>query len=210
MDRTKRNKKLRLLLKCMNKERKKQSKKIDILCNDLIASHRKFIQKLSVIGFKADFYGSIIGISDLNNLLYTAEKAIKNKIPEANTAFFLRKEEKFELHMPESEETDTNERHRLESLFTAELVDHICKANKICTEEDMFIIGIQKDPNQLKDISAITIPLRQFGMSIGFIFIYRPKQKKITPDEISHISAIGPGLSQAIQSCQMSCNITGK
>ena len=66
MDSKQRKKRLRLLIGKLNKERKKQAKKIDILCNDLIAAQRDFIKRLSTISFTADFCESIIGVSDLN------------------------------------------------------------------------------------------------------------------------------------------------
>ena len=48
-----RHQRLRLLLKKLNKDRKKQAKKTDILCNDLIGAQRGFIRKLRSISFSA-------------------------------------------------------------------------------------------------------------------------------------------------------------
>jgi len=78
-----RHKRLRLLIGKLNKERKKQAKKIDILCKDFIAAQRDFIKRLNTISFTADFYESIIGTGDLNMLLYTASTLIKEKIADA-------------------------------------------------------------------------------------------------------------------------------
>ena len=64
MSQTQRNTKLRLLFKKLNKERKRQAEKIDILCNDLIAAHRVFIKKLDAVGTTAQFYKSILGSRD--------------------------------------------------------------------------------------------------------------------------------------------------
>lgn len=89
MDHT-RQEKMRLLISKLNKERKKQAKKIDILCNDFIAAQRDFIKGLKTISFIANFYESIIGITDLNSLLYTAVKLIKAEYADANVTFFLR------------------------------------------------------------------------------------------------------------------------
>ena len=81
VDDKQRHKRLRLLIKKLNKKRKKQAKKIDILCNDFIAAQKDFIKSLKTISFIANFYESIIGITDLNSLLHTAVKLIKEKTP---------------------------------------------------------------------------------------------------------------------------------
>ena len=193
---------LRLLIGKLNKERKKQAKKIDILCNDLIAAHRDFIKRLNTISFTANLYESIVGTTDLGSLLYTACKLIKDEIPDASVAFFLRQAESFELHMFESDQPITLEKQRLENCFSPELVDNICKSNKICTLDDMFAMGLQGNPTCLNKISAVTIPLGQLGPSPGFILIYRSSKNRLTAEELNNISAITPGLSQAIQSCQ--------
>ena len=194
---------MHLLIKKLNKERKKQAKKIDILCNDLIAAQREFIKRLGTISFTANFYEAIVGISELSTLVLTAGKLIKNESPDSNVAFFLRQAENFELHMFESEKPITLEKQDLENCFTAELVSNICKSNKICTLDDMFAMGLQGKLTALNKISAVTIPLGELGSSLGFILIYRSSQNKLTSDELNNITAIAPGLSRAIQSCQV-------
>ena len=225
MDHKQRHKRLRLLVSKVNKARKVQSKKIDILCNDIIASQRDFIKRLNTIGFTANFYESIVGATDLNSLLHTAGKLIKNEIPDANIAFFLRplrhspaspkhlaaasvsearRADNFELHLFESNQPITLEKQQLENCFTAELVDDICKSNKLCTLDDLFAIGLQGNLSVLNKTSVVTVPLGQLGTSVGFVLIYRGQsQNKLTAAELTNISAIAPGLSRAIQSCQV-------
>lgn len=89
MDQKQRHRRLRLLVGKLNKERRKQAKKIDILCNDFISAHRDFIERLKTINFTANFYEAIVGTTDLRGLLYTAGKLIKDEIPESNVAFFV-------------------------------------------------------------------------------------------------------------------------
>ena len=203
MDHKQRHRRFRLLVSKLNKERKKQAKKIDILCNDLIAAQRDFIKKLNTISFTANFYEAIVGTSDLNNLILIASKFIKNEIPNANVAFFLRQADNLELHMFESDQPITLDKQHLENCFTPELMDNICKSNKICTLDDMFAMGLQGNLVKLNKISAVTIPLGKPGQSLGFILIYRSSEKKLTPDELNNIAAITSGLSRAIASCQV-------
>ncbi len=203
MDDKQRHRRLRLLIKKLNKDRKKQNQKIDILCNDLIAAQRNFIKRLSVISFVANFYESIIGTTDLNKLLYTAVEFIKAENEDANVTFFLRQEESFELHMFESGRPIAVAKHYSENCFSQELIDSISKSNKVCTIDDMFAMGLHGNLNELNKISAVTIPLGLLGSSLGFILVYCSSENKLTTDEIGRISAAISGLSRAITSCQI-------
>jgi hypothetical protein len=198
-----RYKRLRLLIGKLNKERKRQAQKIDILCNDLIAAQRDFIKKLGTISYTANFYKAIVGATDLNNLLCTASKLIKDEIPDANVAFFLREQDNFDVHMFEIEQAINLEKQRIENCFSRELVSNVCKANRICTLEDMFAMGLEGNLVELNRICAATIPLGLSGSSLGFILIYRSSENKLVTDELRNIAAIAPGLSQAIKSCQL-------
>ena len=198
----KRYKRLRLLVSKVNKQRKKQAQKIDILCNDFIAAQKDFIKRLATISFTANFYESIVGTTDLNGLLYTAGKLIQDEIADSNVAFFLRQAEGFKLHMSESDDAKSHEQQHLENCFTAELVDNICKSNKLCTLNSLFAMGLEGNLGKLNKISAVTIPLGLFGSSSGFILIYRSSKNKLTADEINDICAVTCGLSRAITSFQ--------
>ena len=205
MNHKQRYRRLRLLISKLNKERKKQTKKIDILCNDLIAAQRDFIKRLDTISFTADFYETIAGTTELSSLILIASKLIKDETADANVAFFLRQADNFELHIFESTQPILLEKQGLENCFTPEVVDNICKSNKICTLDNMFAMGLQGNLTRLNEISAATIPLSQLGPSLGFILIYRSSQNKLTADELNSIAAISPGLSRAIASCRVLC-----
>ena len=198
MDDKRRHRRLRLLVSELNKERKKQAKKIDILCNDFIAAQRQFIKRLDTIGFAANFYEAIVGTSDLNTLVLASSNLIKDRIPNSSIAFFLRQQDGFELHMNESSRPIRLDKQNLENCFTAELVDNICKSNKICNLDDMFGMGLEGKLTALNKISAATIPLGQGGSSLGFVLIYRPSDNGLTSDELRSISAVSPGLARAI------------
>jgi len=193
---------LRMLIKNLNKERKKQAKKIDILCNDFIAAQRDFIKRLNAVSFAASFYESIIGATDLSSLLYAAVRLIKEEIDDASVTFFLRRADNFELHIFESAKPITLEKQHLENSFDPELMDTICKSNKLCTLDDMFAMGLQGNLIDLNKISAVTVPLGLVGSSLGFILIYRSSENKITADKLNNIWAATSGLSRAIRSCQ--------
>jgi hypothetical protein len=192
-----------MLAKKANRERKKQARKIDILCNDLISAQREFIRRLNVISFAANFYESIVGATDLCAVLNTAGRLLEEEIPGANVAFFLRNKQSFELHMVESCHPISLGKDDLENSFTTELVENICRLNQRCTLEDMFAMGLQGNLTKFKEISAATIPLGLQGSSLGFILLSRSSQHGLHPVDLSNAMAITAGLSRAISSCQV-------
>jgi hypothetical protein len=182
-----RHQRLRLLLKKLNKDRKKQNQKIDILCNDFISAQRNFIKKLGIINFTASFYESILGLTDLKELLCTAVSFIKAENEDINITFFLRRDgdpilqeddkmgnhESYELHIFDSDQPAAIEKgapfceqsakweskQYIESCFTRELMDNISGSNKVCTLDDMYAMGLNGNLNELNKISPVTIPL---------------------------------------------------
>jgi len=205
-----RNKRLRQLISRLNKERKKQAKQIDILCNDFVAAQKDFIKALNTIGFAADFYGAIAGLTELNELLWAAGNLVKDQIPDANVAFFLLapsiaegvQGDNFELHIFESDQPIELEDRRIENFFTAELVGNIAKSNRICTIEDMLGMGLAGSPACLEKISTAAIPLSTPGSSTGFVLIYRSSRNQLTADELKAVAQIMPGLGRSIASCR--------
>ena len=206
MNHSDRHKRVRLLVKKCNLERKQQAKKIDILCNDLIEAQRHFIDKLETISFAAQFYDSVVGVTELGRLLSGATNIIKEEIPDSNIAFFLWQSDNFDLHILESDRPISLEKQQLENCFDKELVEEICRSNRICTLDDMFAMGLEGNLKMLNNLSVITLPLGQIGPSLGFILIYRSAENKLTTGDLRNITAITPGLSRAIQSCRLHSN----
>jgi hypothetical protein len=213
-----RNRRLRLLIKGLNKKRKKQALQIDILCNDFIEAQKDFIKELKVTGFAADFYEATAGLTDLNELLNTAANQIRNQIPDVNVAFFLlipgtaeglqsgnsgHHQTNFEMHIFESEEPIDLEERRIENFFTAELVGEIAKSNRICVIDDMLAMGLGAPPLCIEKVSAAAAPLSTSNGSTGFILIYRSSERPISSEELKAIGRITPGLARSITSCRV-------
>ncbi len=197
----KRHKRLRLLISRLNKERKRQGKQIDILCNDFVSAQKDFLKALKVISFTADFYESIIGLTDLNELLCNAGNLIKDHVSEVNVAFFLLQPYNFELHIFESNQPIDLEDRRIENLFTTELVNNISNSNKICTLDDMLTMGLQCNPSFLQKVAIAGVPLNHHNCSLGFILLYRQFRNPFTSEELKSIVQISPGLARSISSC---------
>ena len=196
------NKRLRLLIGRLNKERKRQAKQTDILCNDLIAAQRSFIKALKVIGFAANFYESIAGLTDPNELLATSGNLIKDQIQDVNVAFFLLQPNSFELHVFESDQPIDLEDRRIENFFTTELVEEIGKSSRLCTIDDMLAMGLVGNPRCIEKVAAVGLPLNHRGSSLGFVLLYRASRRPFTCDELKSLNQISPGLTRSIAACR--------
>jgi len=202
MNYVQRQKKVRKLVRQANQKHKKQAKQIDILCNDLLEFQRDFIQKLNKLSFKAAFYETIIGISDLNQLLNTTATLIRHHNPTANVAFALRDDHNFVFHFFENQLPGPIEQQPLADSFTPKLVDSICQANKPCMLDDLLAMGLQVNPALLAKISLAAFPLVQPAHTLGFLLIYQPSDSPATTAELNHLAGITPGLSQALRTCR--------
>jgi hypothetical protein len=195
-----REKRVRTLVKTLNNKRKAQAAQVDILCNDLIEAQRNFIGQLTTINFAANFYKSIVGIGELDSLLCTADKLLKEETRDGRIAFFLRRDESFDLHSFKDDHP-ADEGH-LEQCLTDEVVINICKSSKVCSLEDMLEAGLQVPPASLDKIWAVSIPLKAAANCFGFLLIYGSTEHQLNEHRIEHVQTVTPGLARAITACK--------
>jgi len=198
-----RHKRLRLLIRKLNRARRDQAKKIDVLCNDIVTAQRDFIVRLQILSFVVDFYEALVGLTDLTAILRTTTQVVKSVICDASVAFFLLEGHSFQVHVFDSEQSVGLDAGQLGEIFTSELVRNICNSCKLCLAEDMFAMGLQGNLSVLNKVTFAGIPLSQGGTSVGFLLVYRSAQKQMNVDELSKIAAIIPGLSRAVRSAQV-------
>ena len=197
-----RQKRLRLLIKQLNKTRKIQAQKTDILCNDIISAHKDFLNNLKILSFTADFYESLAGVTELSVLLTTAAEYMKDHFVNSRLAIVLRLPHSFELHIPFSEKDEPKTNCWLADYLTDEIVQAVCKSNQVCTLDEMLKMSMQIPPAMLGKLTAAAIPLSRFGISMGFIIIWKNMPETVTENEIKCIQTITPGLTKAIQAAQ--------
>jgi hypothetical protein len=203
MSQTERHRRLRLLLNKLNKQRKQQASKIDILCRDLISAQRAFIGRLYTISFAAEFYKSLLGSPDLNHLLARTDRMIRQELPGTGVAFYLRQSEGCELHSFVGDEMFACEQSGPQEHFTPELVDGICKSNKICTGDEITNFDPAGGFHGLQRFSVATLPLSDLGRPLGFMLLWRPAPLPVTSEEIRRVEPVMCGLSQAIRGARV-------
>lgn len=198
-----RYKRVRLFLRKLNRARRAQAKKIDILCNDIVSAQRDFIVRLQTFSFVVDFYEALVGLADLTTILRTTARAVNSVVYDASVVFFLLEGHGYQIHIFDSEQPVNIDAEQFEEIFTSELVRDICHSYKLCLAEDMFAMGLQGNLSVLNKVTFAGIPLSQDGTSVGFLLVYRSAQKGLQADELNKVAAIIPGLSRAIKSAQV-------
>ena len=202
MSQSQRQQRLRLLVKKLNQERKQRGKQVDILCNDLIAANRDFVQRLEGIGFAAGFYKALLGTTDLRTLLMRATRLIEQELPGAGVSFFLRHDGPCRLLSLDNRDRSRLRRPSVEDCLSAEMVESICKSNRRCTIDDMVNMGLEGNQQLLSDVSMVTLPLSDLGRALGFVLLHRPMPRQLSREEANKVGLITCGLSHAIRSCR--------
>ncbi len=198
MSQSQRQQRLRLLIKKLNRERKRQARQIDILCNDLIGAQRTFVRRLDRVGFAASFYKSLLGATGLRSLLVQADQRIREELPETAVTFYLREPESRELRAFNAHESLMVGGRPLEECFSPELTAGVCKANRACAMHDLFAMGLEGNLQGLGNISLATLPLNDLGRPLGFLLIARALPSTLSAEELRRIDLITCGLSHAI------------
>jgi hypothetical protein len=209
MDQNQRQKRLRRLVKAVNKQRKRQASQIDILCKDLIAAQRDFLHRLGGVSFAAHFYKSLLGATGSRSLLSQAARGIQEELPGVNVSFFLRRAEGMGSYVSHRKETLLVGDQPLEEYFSADLIDNICKANRPCAVDEMFGMGLEGNPEGFKQLSFATLPLSDLGRSLGFVLLSRRKSQSLTAAELHRVGLITCGLSHAIAACRLPLHSNG-
>ena len=202
MSQSQRQRRLRLLVRRLNRQRKQQARQVDILCADLVAANRGFVRRLDGVSFAAGFYKSLLGAGNLRSLLKRAGQLIAKELPGASVSFFLRQSEGCEFQAFDDRQASQIAEPRLEDGFGPELIDSICKWNKPCTVDDLLGMGLEGSPRGLEQISIATLPLNDLGRALGFILIYRPMPNRLRHEELRKIGLVTCGLSHAIRGCR--------
>jgi hypothetical protein len=203
MSQTERNKRLRLLVKQLNKQRKQQASKTDILCNDLINAQRSFIDRLQDVVFAAEFYRSLLGSTELTHILMRAGRVLRQELPGADVTFFVRQSDGCELHAYRGDESLYGAQDGPQECFDPELVENICKYNKPCRLDEMLRLGLDGEQGLLSRFSLVTLPLTDLGRSLGFVLIYCPLPQVVTAEEVRRIGPVMCGLAQAVRSARV-------
>jgi len=196
------NKRAWQVIRKLRKLTDEQAKKIKILCNDVIGAHGDFASQLGNLVYVVRFYESLLAQNAIGGVLTAAADFIRGAVDDCNVAVFLADSASFELHVVDKETSIDINRGRLESYFTSEVVDSICRSNKVCSLENMFEMGLVGNLSELGRICAAAVPLGRWGEAVGCILLYRRSENGVKRDELAKVVGITPGLCRAIKACR--------
>ena len=190
-----RNERVRLMVKALNKDRKKQARQIDLLCHDLVDAQRAFVKRLETIGFAAGLYKLFLGVQDIEQVLRILSNEVQSLLPSMEVNFVFRQANGCKIYPLET--TTRDEGHPVDA-FDGPVSDAVCKANKACDLSDLLGMGLAVSPQKASRIQMTTLPLPQGGRSIGFIVLTSPATTKVPAHIIEQIALVGSGISQAV------------
>jgi hypothetical protein len=190
-----RSKRVRLMVKALNKDRKKQARQIDLLCHDLVDAQRAFVKRLETIGFAAGLYKSFLGVQDTEQVIRIIINEVQSQFPSMDVNLVFRQAEGCKIYPLET--TTRDEGHPVDA-FDGALTDAVCKANRACDLDDLLGMGIAISPQKASRIQMTTLPLPQGGRSLGFIVLTSPATVKVPPQIIEQMTLVGSGISQAV------------
>lgn len=167
----------------------------------MVLANKDVIEQMRVLTYTVDFYESITGETDMTVLLDKAARQVRLFVKNCNVAIFLTNSNGFKLHMAADNPIEIDD-NNIEGYFTDEVVNDICRSNKICSLEDMCNMGLQGNPNILNNISTAAVPLGRFGEPVGFILICRDAKNTLSANELEKVATITPGLRNAINACR--------
>ena len=203
MEKDLRNKRLRVMVRQLNSERKRHAMKVDILCHDLVEAQKQFINRLNTIDFSSEFYESIIGTTELDELFKRAAGMLESQFLGVEVVFFLRKDSRVEIY-PEMGLDNVSQGFRdIKNRMNLALVERICNANKVCMLEEIFAMDVDGCLEGAEKLCAAAFPMGSEIKANGFMLVGRDSGSELGSCEIANISAITGGLGKAIQSCQM-------
>ena len=195
MNSTIRNKRVRLMVKALNKDRKKQGRQIDLLCHDLIDAQRAFVRRLETIGFAAGLYKSLLGVQNTEQVLRILVNEVQSTLPSMDINLVLRQENGCKVYPMAA--TTRDEGHPVDA-FDGALVDVVCRANKTCHLDDLLGMGLSISPQKASRIQMTTLPMPQGGRCMGFIVLTSPANVTVPSDVIEQVALIVSGISQAV------------
>lgn len=198
-----RNSRIRRLIRKLNRTKRLQGKKINILCNDIISLHKKFAPTLQVLKFVAEFYQGLIGQDELPHLLHFASKNITDSLHDCSVAIFLLESNNFQVHLFDNQNEPDSTGEKIANCFTVDVIKEISDSHNVCLAEGICTMGLQGELEVLSTLCLAAFPLQCDGLRIGALLVYRPAEMPFSESDLEKINAVTTGLGKAIRASQL-------
>jgi hypothetical protein len=187
---------LRELVRGVNRQRKIQARKIDILCTDMVSAHRSILDRLEGLTFTNSLYESLVGCSGAAEVLEAISALFADRFGHCGIAIATLDEGGITLH-------DTHaglgeEVSQLPSFFTAENIRALCAANRILTLAELLELPVEIPPKTAERATAAAVPLRLAANATGLLLLYNDVEKQLPPRLIHSAAAIAPAIARTL------------
>jgi hypothetical protein len=193
---TNRYTRLRELVHSVNRQRKIQARKIDILCTDMVTAHRAIIDRLESLTFITRVHESLIGCSSTQEVLAGVSALFAERFGECGIALVTLDADGVtvcDTHVGLSDEVK-----ELPSYFTAENIRAICAANRACTLPEMLELPAEIPPKTVEKATAVAVPMRNGREAIGLVLLYNDVERQLPPRLIHTAAAVAPAVGRVL------------
>ena len=199
------------MVKRANQRRRKQSRKIDILCRDFLWAQKDLIDRLETIAFCADLCRSLLGMTDRRQIFCKACKKLKLELDDPHIVIFLKVEGKFQTHIFESCRHKEITAAAVEDLFGDRLLEKVASSTRLWSQQEL----LQANLPQLKGSDPVFPPEAepQHNFSIhatglgqsdpeGLILLCTPASNPPSTQQLAKLTITAQILAKALKASQ--------
>jgi hypothetical protein len=193
---TNRYTRLRGLVHGVNRQRKIQARKIDILCNDMVGAHRAMLERLDNLAFAGRLHESLIGHSSAPDILTALSTVLASRFGECGVAVLLLELDGITLHDTHAGLSD--EVAGLPSYFTVENIRAICASTRTYSITELLTLPVEIPPMTAEHTTASAIPLKLAHNSMGIVLLYNEAERPLAPRLVSTTATAAPAIARAL------------
>jgi len=183
---------LRVAVRRLNDARRLVTRKVDLLCNDLVAAYRDLSRQLDLVRTTESFRGVVVSSEDLEQMLCHAMDWLLREIGYANVAIWLAgPDPDFQLgaYMKYTISGDP----ALTEAMRGGLLQVLRRDGMIHLGADEAAkILSPKELQHLRNQTVLAIHCTYLGESLAGIVLFRDGSKPFTPDDAATLRAIAP------------------
>jgi DNA-binding response OmpR family regulator len=191
-------KRLKLAVKRLNTSRRTVSKKVDLLCNDLISAYGELSKQMDEVRLQEAFRKLMNEAKDLEQLLCHAMDWVLREIGYSNVAIWLASEEReFELgaYMKYTIACDT----KLTKALQEGLLPMTVREGTVrLTDEEVTARLSPTEAAILRGQTVVSINCTYLGESLAAFILFRDQRSPFTDEDVAMLKAISPIFSVAL------------
>jgi hypothetical protein len=187
---------VRELVHGVNRQRKIQARKIDILCTDMVTAHRGMLDRLESLAFTNSLYESLVGCSGPADALTAITTPLARRFGECGIALVTLDGDGIAVH--DTHPGLSDEISALPSCFMAENIRAICAANRVFTLSEMLELPVEIPPRTAEHAVAAVVPLKAAAEAVGILLLYNDAEKPLAPRLIHAVTTIAPAIARTV------------